>query len=276
MSFIQVKDASYRYGFDDAGALALDGIDIRVEQGEYVAVLGANGSGKSTLARLLNGLLLPTGGTVLVDGLDTRNPTECARVRQRVGMVFQNPDNQIIAATVEDDIAFGPENLGIDPEEIRKRVTAALRTVQMEDFRRYAPHHLSGGQKQRVAIAGVLAMQTQCIVLDEATAMLDPVGRREVMETVQKLSAQGIAIVHITHFMEEAACADRIVLMGGGHIVADGKPQEILYERDLLRAHGLTMPFAASLAERLRARGLPIADGVLYREELVETICPSS
>lgn len=277
MSFIELQDVSHRYdGPDGAGALALDGVHLSIRQGEFVAVLGANGSGKSTLARLLNGLLLPTGGACFVDGLDTRDAEDCKRVRRRVGMVFQNPDNQIIAATVEDDVAFGPENLGIDPEEIRRRVQDALRTVQMEAFRSHAPHHLSGGQKQRVAIAGVLAMQTRCIVLDEATAMLDPVGRREVMETVRQLSAQGITIILITHFMEEAACADRIVLMGGGRIVADGTPREILNDRSLLAAQGLTMPFVSSLAERLRDRGLPLSKDMLFQKELVEEICPSS
>lgn len=277
MSTIELRGVTYRYdGADETGMPALDGVHLRIEQGECVAVLGANGSGKSTLARLLNGLLLPTDGSVFVDGMDTRDVDKRLCVRQCVGMVFQNPDNQIIAATVEDDVAFGAENLGVAPDEIRRRVSDALRTVRMEEFRAYAPHHLSGGQKQRVAIAGVLAMQTRCIVFDEATAMLDPVGRREVMETVRHLSEAGITIILITHFMEEAACADRIVLLGGGRIVADGTPRDILSDADLLAAQGLTMPFATSMAEKLRERGLPLADGVLYREELVESLCPSS
>ena len=232
---------------------ALQNVDMSIEKGEFVAVLGANGSGKSTLAKHFNALLLPTSGHCIVGGMDTAEETEAWRIRQICGMVFQNPDNQIIAATVEDDVAFGPENLGVESSEIRRRVTKALEAVGMEKYRGFAPHLLSGGQKQRVAIAGALAMRTECLVLDEPTAMLDPAGRQEVMSTVKRLHDEdGITIIHITHFMEEAALADHIIVMDDGRVIMDGTPAEIFSHVHELNRCGLGVPVAAAMAYRLR------------------------
>ena len=230
MSFIQTKNLSHVYHAGQPNEhRALENINFTVEAGEFVAILGTNGSGKSTLAKHFNALLLPTSGTCSIGGLDTADAAELWRIRQQVGMVFQNPDNQIIAAVVEDDVAFGPENLGVPPEEIGSRVTAALEAVRMEKYRNFAPHLLSGGQKQRIAIAGALAMHTKALVLDEPTAMLDPVGRREVLAVVKRLhEEQGITVLYITHFMEEAAAADRIVVMECGRIVDIGRHEELL------------------------------------------------
>jgi len=238
-----------------------------------VALVGANGSGKSTLAKCLNALLVPTAGRVLVDGLDTRDPHAVWQVRQRVGMVFQNPDNQLVATVVEEDVAFGPENLGLPPAEIRRRVEEALRIVGMWDYRRHAPHLLSGGQKQRVAIAGMLAMRPSCLILDEATAMLDPQGRAEVLQTVDRLTREeGITVVHITHAMEEAAVARRIVVLAGGRVALQGTPAEVFDQPEVLRRLRLTLPPVAVLGRQLRAAGLPLRGSVTTVDQLVDAL----
>jgi len=238
---------------------ALDGVELSIERGSFVVVLGHNGSGKSTLAKHLNAVFLPTGGKVWVDGMDTMDEALLLEIRRRVGMVFQNPDNQIVANVVEEDVAFGPENMGVATEEIRRRVDNALKAVGMEEFILHAPHHLSGGQKQRIAIAGVIAMEPDCIVLDESTAMLDPCGRREVLETVQKLNREkGITVILITHHMDEAAMADRVVVMEEGHVIMDGAPGEVLTRVEELRAVGLDVPHTVDLLHLLRQDGLDV------------------
>ena len=249
---------------------------MSIADGEFLAVLGTNGSGKSTLARHFNALLLPTEGRCTVAGLDTKETQELWRIRQLVSMVFQNPDNQIIAAVVEDDVAFGPENLGIEPAEIRVRVRDALAAVGMERYRTAAPHLLSGGQKQRVAIAGALAMRTRCLVLDEPTAMLDPLGRQEVLQTVQRLHRErGITVIYITHFMEEAAAADRVIVMEEGRIAAEGTPREVFQDVSGMKARGLDVPLAVELAALLRADGISLPQDLLTDKELVRALCPS-
>ena len=255
------------------GHEALCGVTLSIRAGEFVAVLGANGSGKSTLARHLNALLLPSAGQCLVRGMDTRDEALRWDIRQEVSMVFQNPDNQLIAAVVADDVAFGPENLGIPPAEIRQRVDEALALVGMEDYAQAAPHLLSGGQKQRIAIAGAIAMQTHALVLDEPTAMLDPRGRMEVLNAVKKLhEEQGMTIVYITHFMEEALAADRIVLMDAGQVVMDGTPREIFSQPEKVRALGLDVPLAADIAERLRRGGRDLPQDIVTDEELLHCL----
>lgn len=275
MSFIECVDLTHIYnaGMENQ-QLAVDRVNMKINEGEFVAVLGTNGSGKSTLAKHFNGLLLPSSGKCLVDGMDTTDEAHTYDIRRQIGMVFQNPDNQIIAAIVEDDIGFGPENIGLDPHEIRRNVTAALRAVNMEEFRHFSPHHLSGGQKQRVAIAGALAMNTRCLVLDEPTAMLDPRGRHEVMETVSRLNRErGITIVYITHFMEEAALADRIFVMDQKHMVAAGTPREIFRDIGTMKKRGLAVPMAAELAFRLQQRGVKLSESIINREDLVRALC---
>ena len=275
MSFIQTKNLSHVYHAGQPNEhRALENINFTVEAGEFVAMLGTNGSGKSTLAKHFNALLLPTSGTCSIGGLDTADAAELWRIRQQVGMVFQNPDNQIIAAVVEDDVAFGPENLGVPPEEIGSRVTAALEAVRMEKYRNFAPHLLSGGQKQRIAIAGALAMHTKALVLDEPTAMLDPVGRREVLAVVKRLhEEQGITVLYITHFMEEAAAADRIVVMEKGQIAADGTPREIFTDAAGMKKRGLEVPLAVEIAWRLRQKGVHLPKDILTNEDLVAALC---
>ena len=275
MSFIQTKNLSHVYHAGQPNEhRALENINFTVEAGEFVAILGTNGSGKSTLAKHFNALLLPTSGTCSIGGLDTADAAELWRIRQQVGMVFQNPDNQIIAAVVEDDVAFGPENLGVPPEEIGSRVTAALEAVRMEKYRNFAPHLLSGGQKQRIAIAGALAMHTKALVLDEPTAMLDPVGRREVLAVVKRLhEEQGITVLYITHFMEEAAAADRIVVMEKGQIAADGTPREIFTDAAGMKKRGLEVPLAVEIARRLRQKGVHLPKDILTNEDLVAALC---
>lgn len=254
--------------FDKNSAPALLNVDFSVEKGEFVAVLGHNGSGKSTLAKLCNAIYEPSSGTVRVKGIVADNDDKADEVRRIVGMVFQNPDNQIVATVVEDDVAFGPENLGVEPKEIRRRVDEALKAVNMYDHRHREPHKLSGGQKQRVAIAGVLAMQTECIVLDEPTAMLDPVGREEVMQTVHRMNKEmGITVVLITHFMDEAVKADRVVVMDSGRIVMQGKPREVFSKVEELRSHGLDVPQSTELS-----RALGIEKCVLNVDECVDEI----
>jgi len=275
MAFIECRNLSHTYNAGmETPYKALDDINIKIEQGEFVAILGTNGSGKSTLAKHFNSLLQPTEGICLVDGMDTAREENLWDIRRRVGMVFQNPDNQIIAAIVEDDIGFGPENIGMDPHEIRRRVTAALKAVNMEEFRHFAPHLLSGGQKQRVAIAGALAMDTECLVLDEPTAMLDPVGRQEVMDTVSKLNREKqITVINITHFMEEAALSDRVLVMKQGRILREGTPEEIFQDIRGMKELGLDVPVAAELAYRLEQRGIKLGKAIINREALVKELC---
>lgn len=275
--FIRAEHLSHVFhaGEEDAYR-ALSDVSLSVDEGEFLAVLGTNGSGKSTLARHFNALLLPTEGRCTVAGLDTKETADLWRIRQLVSMVFQNPDNQIIAAVVEDDVAFGPENLGIEPAEIRMRVRDALTAVGMERYRTAAPHLLSGGQKQRVAIAGALAMNTRCLVLDEPTAMLDPIGRQDVLETVRRLHREnGITVVYITHFMEEAAAADRVVVMEEGRIAAEGSPREVFQDVGGMKARGLDVPLAVEVASLLREAGVSLPADLLTDEELVSALCPS-
>ncbi len=271
---IQFKNTSFHYGKDTDKIIALRNIDLAIKEGEFLAILGPNGSGKSTLARLVNGLLAPSEGEVLVDGISTRDPDELWQIRQHVGMVFQNPDNQIIATSVEEDVAFGPENLGVPRDEIRKRVDEALAIVGMKDLAKYEPHLLSGGQKQRVAIAGALAMYPKYLVLDEATSMLDAKGSSEIMSTVGGLNKeQGITVIHITHVPEEAVAADRVIVLSEGAIVRDGKPREIFSDVPGLEAIGVGAPRARLIAEALVAAGLKLPQTILSIDELVSALC---
>ena len=253
---------------EEVNVLVLNDINISIHEGEFVAVLGHNGSGKSTLAKHFNAVLLPTGGKVLVDGIDTAQPDRVFDIRQRIGMVFQNPDNQIVATIVEEDVAFALENLGIEPAEIRKRVDDALKKVDMYEFKEHAPHQLSGGQKQRVAIAGIIAMRPECIVLDEPTAMLDPKGRREVLNTVMELNREhSTTIALITHYMDEAVHADRIIVVDHGDVVMTGTPREIFSQVDKMKELGLDVPQVTELCHRLKQEGLPVPDDVITEEE---------
>lgn len=250
MSFIEFSNVAYRY--PDNENATFKNLDLKIEQGEFTAVLGHNGSGKSTFAKLINGLLVPTEGKVSVSGIDTADEKQRIKLLQQVGMVFQNPDNQIVASIVEEDVAFGPENLGIEPNEIRKRVDEALKTVDMYDYRLKAPHNLSGGQKQRVAIAGIIAMNPKCIVMDEATAMLDPRGREEVMNAVKMLNREhGITIIFITHFMEEATRADRVLIMDKGGFILDGAPKQVFSNYEKVKNAGLDVPQTYELMKKL-------------------------
>ena len=268
---IQFENVHYTYPGDELESLC--GVDLSVERGSFVAVLGHNGSGKSTLAKHMNAILVPDTGRVLVDGIDTADEERVLDVRRRVGMVFQNPDNQIVANVVEDDVAFAPENLGVEPAEIRRRVNAALRLVGMYDYRMHAPHLLSGGQKQRVAIAGVIAMEPEIIVLDEPTAMLDPQGRREVVDTVFSLCrGSGMTVVYITHHMDECIDADRLIVMSNGCVMADGKPADIFANAELLRREGLEQPETAHLLHDLRAAGMKLEGEPLAVDACAELI----
>ena len=273
-AIIQTEDLRFSYTTAEGAApVVLDGVDLEIEAGSFVAVLGHNGSGKSTLAKHLNAILLPTGGKVWVDGLDTADDGKLLDIRRTVGMVFQNPDNQIVANVVEEDVAFAPENLGVPPEEIRRRVDEALRQVGMYEYREHAPHLLSGGQKQRVAIAGVIAMAPRCIVLDEPTAMLDPTGRAEVMRTVKDLNrASGVTVVLITHHMDEAAQADRLVVMSKGKVVADGAPREVFQRVEELKAVGLTVPETVELMYELRQDGLDVPLDTLSDDDCAQAL----
>ena len=253
---------------------AIDGVDIDVPQGSFVAILGHNGSGKSTLAKHMNAILVPTGGTMWVDGRDTKDPNELWNIRQSAGMVFQNPDNQIIGTVVEEEVGFGPENLGVPTDEIWKRVENSLRAVGMLERRKDSPNKLSGGQKQRVAIAGVIAMEPKCIVLDEPTAMLDPNGRKEVIEAVEQLRKEKtVTVILITHYMEEVIDADRVIVMDDGHIVMDGTPREIFSRVEELKQYRMDVPQATELAYELKKAGIPLPDGILTPEEFVEALC---
>ena len=268
---IKVENLHFTYPTQDQETLR--GIDLEIMPGTFTAVLGHNGSGKSTLAKHFNAIFLPTEGTVRVCGMDTKDEELLLGVRATVGMVFQNPDNQIVANVVEDDVAFAPENLGVPPEEIRERVDAALKQVGMYEFREHAPHLLSGGQKQRVAIAGVIAMEPQCIVLDEPTAMLDPSGRREVIETVTRLCREkGITVVLITHHMDECVGADRLIVMSGGKIVLDGRPKDVFQQSDVLLREGLAVPTTTALLQSLRADGMDVPTDALAVNDCADAI----
>lgn len=280
MDMVKSKKLIYEYArHDDEGNIigmnrAIDEVDIQVSQGDFVAILGHNGSGKSTLAKQINAILVPTGGTMWVNGKDTKDPEELWNVRQSAGMVFQNPDNQIIGTVVEEDVGFGPENLGVPTDEIWKRVEDSLKAVGMIQYRTNSPNKLSGGQKQRVAIAGVIAMAPQCIVLDEPTAMLDPNGRKEVIHTIQELrKKKNVTVILITHYMEEVVDADKVYVMDSGRIVMSGTPREIFSQVDELKKYRLDVPQVTMLAEELRKRGLKIPKGILRTEELVEALC---
>lgn len=271
------KDLTFVYeaGSDEnSKKIVLDGLNIDIDEGKFVAIIGHNGSGKSTLAKHFNALLIPTEGDVYVNGMNTKDTSHLWDIRQTAGMVFQNPDNQLVATIVEEDVAFGPENLGIDPEEIRERVDFALNAVDMYKYREFAPHMLSGGQKQRIAIAGVIAMRPQCIILDEPTAMLDPKGRKEVIKTIQKLNKEnGITIILITHFMEEAVLADRVIVMDNGNIALDGTPKDVFKEVKMLKDLGLDVPQVTELAYKLKQEGIDIPTEILTVDEMVRFIC---
>ena len=271
---IKLDHMSHTYEDENGQTVyALKDISLEIQPGEFVAIIGTNGSGKSTLAKHFNVLLVPTEGTCEVLGMRTDDPANLWKIRQNVGMVFQNPDNQIVAAVVEDDVAFGPENLGVPPEEIRQRVSDALARVRMTAFAKHGPHLLSGGQKQRVAIAGILAMQSRCIVLDEPTAMLDPMGRKEVMDTIRQLNQEGITVIIITHFMEEAVQAGRVIVIHHGEIKMDGTPREVFTHVDELLELGLDVPVPAELAARLRRKGIPLEGDIISKEELGDALC---
>ena len=283
MGMIRAEKLVFEYDKrDDEGNVigshrAIDGVDIDVPQGSFVAILGHNGSGKSTLAKHMNAILVPTGGTMWVDGRDTKDPNELWNIRQSAGMVFQNPDNQIIGTVVEEEVGFGPENLGVPTDEIWKRVENSLRAVGMLERRKDSPNKLSGGQKQRVAIAGVIAMEPKCIVLDEPTAMLDPNGRKEVIEAVEQLRKEkNVTVILITHYMEEVIDADQVFVMDEGHVVMHGTPKEIFSRVDELKKYRMDVPQVTMLADALIQKGVPLPKGILRREELVDALCQLS
>lgn len=272
---IEIKNLFYEY--EEADHPAVGGVDLTIEKGEFVAVLGHNGSGKSTMAKCLNGLFQPTRGDVVIDGMNTKVEEDIWKIRARAGMVFQNPDNQIVATIVEEDVAFGAENLAVEQGELRRRVDDALAAVEMTEYKDDQPHKLSGGQKQRVAIAGILAMNPDYIILDEPTAMLDPRGREEVMKTILRLNKEeGKTIILITHFMSEAVQADRVAVMEEGKLVLEGPPREVFNQVDTMKSLGLDVPQVTELAARLKAAGVPLPDGILDREEFVDALCRAS
>lgn len=273
-TIIKFDNVSFAYELEDEGIVnAVNDFSLEVPEGQFLAVLGHNGCGKSTVAKLINGILVPNKGKVTVEGMDTSDEEKTVDIRKTVGMVFQNPDNQIVATIVEDDVAFGPENLGVEPSEIRKAVDSALKAVGMYEFRKREPHRLSGGQKQRVAIAGVIAMNTKCVVMDEPTAMLDPQGRKEVMDTVMKLNREfGITVILITHYMDEAVKADRVIVMDGGRIAMDGTPKEVFRNVERMKKLGLDVPQATELAYRLRKKGFKLLEDILDENECAEAI----
>lgn len=272
---IRIENLTFEYMHSEEGEQqsVLSDLNLDIEKGSFTAILGRNGSGKSTLAKNMNGLLLPSGGAVYVKNWNTSDAEHIWDVRQAAGMVFQNPDNQLVSSIVEDDVAFGPENLGIDPVEIRARVEKSLQAVNMGRFRKKAPHMLSGGQKQRIAIAGVVAMKPECIIFDEATAMLDPKGREEIMEIVKELHDEGITVICITHFMDEAVKADRIIVLEEGRILLDGTPQEVFSQEEALKDANLELPLAVELAGRLRKRGIEVPKDIINVEGLVDYLC---
>lgn len=276
-NIVEIENLIFKYAANEEEhqelKKAIDNVSFAIEKGTFTAIIGKNGSGKSTLAKNLNGLLIPSSGRILIAGLDTRDDELVWQIRQTAGMVFQNPDNQLVSSIVEDDIAFGPENLGIAPHEIRERVDDSIAAVGMSKFLHDAPHHLSGGQKQRIAIAGVLAMKPDCIIFDEPTAMLDPQGRNDVMKIIKELSKEGITIILITHFMEEAAEADRVIIMNEGKILLDGRPSVVFKQEETLKNANMELPMAVDMAKRLRRRGIEVPDFVTTEEELVDFIC---
>ena len=275
-NFIEVKDLVYRYSKeqgDDNLCPAIDHVSIEIKSGEYIAIAGSNGSGKSTFARCLNGLLLPTEGEILVDGMDTNDDDLIWDIRKKIGMVFQNPDNQIVSSMVEDEVAFGPENIGIENPELRKRVDNALKSVGMYEYRNREAHKLSGGQKQRIAIAGAVAMRPDCIVFDEPTAMLDPKGRSQVMKVIRELNDQGITIILITHFMEEVAEADRVLVMKSGKLLADSVPEDVFADTNLIESAGLEIPAAVLLRNELIENGINLSHEVINKDDLVDALC---
>ena len=273
-SMIELKDVTFAYPAEEGKQTknALDGVTLSIEKGSFVAVLGHNGSGKSTLAKTMNAILVPTGGKVLVEGMDTAQESNLLAIRQRVGMVFQNPDNQIVATIVEEDVAFALENLGVPAPEIRERIDESMKLAGIYEQKDKAPHKLSGGQKQRVAIAGVIAMRPDCLVLDEATAMLDPRGRRQVMKTIRQLREAGISIVAITHYMEEAAQADRVLVMSRGRIVMEGTPEQVFSQTERLHSYHLDVPQAAELRDELVKAGIPMPNNVITPEACAEAL----
>ena len=280
MGIVQAKNLTFEYirrdeeGNVEGITTAVDNVNIDIKAGDFVAVLGHNGSGKSTFAKHLNALVMPTEGTVYVDGMDTKDADNTLKVRQTAGMVFQNPDNQIVGTLVDEEVGFGPENIGVPTEEIWERVEKSLKAVGMYKFRNASPNKLSGGQKQRVAIAGIVAMKPKCIVLDEPTAMLDPVGRKEVLKTVQKLRKEKhVTVILITHYMEEVIAADQIYVMDHGHVVMQGTPKKIFSQVDKLKEYRLDVPQVTLLADTLRKQGVDIPEGILRKEELVEALC---
>lgn len=274
-NIITIENLIFEYtrGDESQPVRAIDNLNLEIERGSFTAIIGKNGSGKSTLAKNLNGLLLPTEGVIYVDGFDTRDDDSIWNVRQTAGMVFQNPDNQLVSAIVEDDVAFGPENLGIEPAEIRRRVDKALSDVNMGQFKKKAPHLLSGGQKQRIAIAGVVAMKPKCIIFDEPTAMLDPKGRSEIMSIIDELHAEGITVILITHFMDEAVRADRVIIMHEGRILLDGTPQEVFEQEELIRSVNLDVPLMVEMGAKLRKAGIDVPKDIITEEKMVEFIC---
>lgn len=270
---IEVKNATFEYSDGEKKKSVIKDMSVSFEKGSFTVILGHNGSGKSTLAKLLNGLYKPDSGDVFVDGFNTRDEKKEIEIKRRVGMVFQNPDNQLVASIVEDDVAFGPENLGLAPEETEKRVDDALKTVDMFEFKKKTPHHLSGGQKQRIAIAGVIAMMPECIVLDEPTAMLDPKGRKEIIESVEKLNREkGITVILITHFMEEAQNADRVIVMDNGKIIADSTPKDVFSDIGLLKRAGLDVPQTTELLYLLKENGVNVKTQAISIEEAADEI----
>jgi energy-coupling factor transport system ATP-binding protein len=273
MGIVEASEVKYSYTGENSISLALSGVTLSVRKGEFVAIIGHNGSGKSTFARLINALYKPESGTVLIEGMDTGDDSKVWDIRRCCGMVFQNPDNQIVATIVEEDVAFGPENLGIPPGEIRERVDNALSEVGMSEYAERAPHMLSGGQKQRVAIAGVLAMHPDIVVFDEPTAMLDPEGRAEVLGTIKALNAEGKTIIYITHYMEEALYADTVYVMTGGRITLSGTPREVFANEAAIKEAGLSFPLHIELYHRLKKRGFDLGECPLTSEELVEKLC---
>lgn len=273
-SIIKIENLTFQYTQEEGeeAKKVLNDINLEIEKGSFTAIIGRNGSGKSTLAKNLNGLLLPTSGDVYVGGWNTKDDEHIWDIRQTAGMVFQNPDNQLVSSIVEDDVAFGPENIGVDPVIIRERVDKALADVNMGEYRSKAPHLLSGGQKQRIAIAGALAMEPECIIFDEPTAMLDPAGRKDIMDVIDRLHCDGITVILITHFMDEAVQADRVIILDQGSILLDGTPEEVFSKSDIVRDASLDLPMAVELSDYLRARGIKVPETTVTSEELVEFI----
>ena len=271
---IKIDNLSFEYITEEDNFKAIDKLELEVREGEFVAIIGHNGSGKSTLSKNLNAILTPTEGDIYVDGINTKDENKLWDIRQTAGMVFQNPDNQIVATIVEEDVAFGPENLGIEPEKIRQRVSEALKSVGMYEMKDRQPHLLSGGQKQRVAIAGIIAMKPKCIIFDEATAMLDPSGRKEVMKTIKRLNKEeNITVLHITHFMEEAVEADRVIVMEKGRKILEGTAREVFSKIELLKSIGLDVPYMAELSHDLKQEGIAIKENILTVDEMVNELC---